>query len=195
MYRADALAGLVSNCQGNLVPPKRDRVAAGLIFPSTRFGIGRDAQLADKRVGLGLYPFSCLAPATQPRKHDARHGADEDARRSALRIIRRSGDRGLTIAKGSRGEVLVTTASKRPLTNGRTLQTRPPNVVSLGRMSQTRKQRSLPHGVANGSNRQQLSCGRLPSAQSLSIKATVSRRHWCSLAPHAVTCDRLCESR
>ena len=40
-------------------PPKRNRVAAGLIFPSTRFGIGFDAQLTDKRRGLGVYPFSC----------------------------------------------------------------------------------------------------------------------------------------
>jgi hypothetical protein len=51
-----------------LVPPQRDRVVAGLIFPSTRFGIGFDAQLADKRIGLGVYPLNCLAAETQPGK-------------------------------------------------------------------------------------------------------------------------------
>ena len=45
----------MSNRQSNPVPPQRDRVVAELIFPSTRFGIGIDAQLADKRVGLGVY--------------------------------------------------------------------------------------------------------------------------------------------
>jgi hypothetical protein len=64
----DAFAGLMSNRQSNLVPPQRDRVVARLIFPSTRFGIGLDAQFVDQRFGLGVYPFSCLA-ATQPGEH------------------------------------------------------------------------------------------------------------------------------
>jgi hypothetical protein len=52
-----------------LVPSQRDRVVAGPIFPSTRFGIGLGARLADKHVGLGVYPFRCLAALTQPGNH------------------------------------------------------------------------------------------------------------------------------
>ena len=66
---APSLPGFAPNRQSDPVPPQRQRVVAGLIFPSTRFGISLDAQFADKRIGLCVYPFSCLAAAAQPGEH------------------------------------------------------------------------------------------------------------------------------
>jgi len=58
---------LARNGQSNTSPMPRQPLGIGLMFASTRSGIGPNAEVVNKRLRLGLYSLDLVALATYPR--------------------------------------------------------------------------------------------------------------------------------